>query len=329
MPRDRFKMSPENDGLSGVSYKHLPPSVLNARRSHSSDRILEIIRDYDLSPMPFIPYALALSLSVAYRKWRFSQTPMFRARGRATFKKILPILRKLGKVWTSARINSDLGDVVMTNLGKAEWNMKHTTHNTKQNTSTANAHQAEAGALYGGWATGTSQGDVATATQPRESLLLHNSVSSISFQPVDRNTFQVACNQRESQAGVVSSSVGKTQAATDQANGDRLRTAIPSPAHTESNKCSSEEAQDSPPRFGSLAGVSSVSTPGTSIIGDNISSNRPDFWTGGPLSDSVSDEDLFHTWDQSLMDNIDWSFGSNLDPGWPLTWTEYSAGGCG
>lgn len=68
--------------------------------------------------MPFVPYALALSLSVHYRKWRFSRTPMFRARAKAAFEKILPILHGLGKVWTSARVTSSLGEEVVKKLSK-------------------------------------------------------------------------------------------------------------------------------------------------------------------------------------------------------------------
>jgi len=127
MPRDRFKTSPQMDAVSGVTYSHLPPSILNARRSHSSDRIFDIINEgdrYQLSPMPFIPYALALSLTTAYRKWRFSRTPMFRVRGKENFKDILPLLKELGKVWTSARINSNLGEMVMAHVSKAEQNIR-------------------------------------------------------------------------------------------------------------------------------------------------------------------------------------------------------------
>ncbi|KAM7188245.1 hypothetical protein V8F20_010622 [Naviculisporaceae sp. PSN 640] len=119
MPRSKFRSPYELDELLGcVSYSHLPPNRANARRSLSADRIVETIRDYKLSPMPFVPYALALSLSVQYRKWRFSRTPMFRARAKTAFEKIVPILGELGKVWTSARITSSLGAEVIKQLNK-------------------------------------------------------------------------------------------------------------------------------------------------------------------------------------------------------------------
>ncbi|KAL2163312.1 hypothetical protein VTH06DRAFT_5369 [Thermothelomyces fergusii] len=67
---------------------------------------------YKLSPMPFVAYASTLSLSVAYRKWRFSQLPMFRARGGADFKKVLPVVQELGSErgrWLKAQEPSDGG----------------------------------------------------------------------------------------------------------------------------------------------------------------------------------------------------------------------------
>lgn len=123
MPRDRFKTSPQMDEGGDLSYRHLPPSILNARRSHSADRIFDITMDrtrYKLSPMPFIPYALSLSLTVAYRKWKFSRTGMFRVRGFEDFARTLAVLRTYGKIWTSARINSNLGNLVMERLDRVK-----------------------------------------------------------------------------------------------------------------------------------------------------------------------------------------------------------------
>ncbi|KAK3939215.1 hypothetical protein QBC46DRAFT_438400, partial [Diplogelasinospora grovesii] len=125
MDRSCFANPPEEDSV-GVTRRltHLPPSTLNARRSWSADRILELIRDRSPEILPFVPYALSLSLSVAYRKWRFSRVPMFRARGRATFQEILSILNSFGQLWTSARINSGLAKMVLTQLKKAEDHVK-------------------------------------------------------------------------------------------------------------------------------------------------------------------------------------------------------------
>lgn len=105
-------------------YPHLPEPLLNARRSISADRILQIVKQYDVGPLPFIPYALSISLSVAYRKWRFSQIAMFRARGRAAFLEVLPVLEEWGRVFTSARINHNLAQKVVEGMEKVAGNIK-------------------------------------------------------------------------------------------------------------------------------------------------------------------------------------------------------------
>lgn len=128
MPRDRFRIAPECDEVQGASTKHLPASGLNARRSHSADRILDVIQGYKLVPMPFVPYALTLSLSVAYRKWRFSQIPMFQTRGGVDFKKVLPVLQEMGGTWTSVRIHGELGQDIMEKLDQCEAETRRKKH---------------------------------------------------------------------------------------------------------------------------------------------------------------------------------------------------------
>jgi hypothetical protein len=144
MPRHRFRTAPECDTDHGPRTQHLPPSSLNARRSHSADRILDVIKDYKLSPVAFIPYAITLSLSVAYRKWRFSQLPMFRARGGADFKRVLPVVQQLGAIWSCARINGQLGQAVVLKLDRNEiLNRKR----AKRVTGAARAKRGQGGVL--------------------------------------------------------------------------------------------------------------------------------------------------------------------------------------
>lgn len=68
--------------------------------------------------MPFVPYAVALALSVAYRKMRYSRIPMYRLRGKNRFKEVVSLLQKLGEVYTSARVNSSLGVSILRELDK-------------------------------------------------------------------------------------------------------------------------------------------------------------------------------------------------------------------
>lgn len=117
---------------------HLPQPHLNARRSLSADRIIEIVESClplssstttaaavaaaadssSLCTLPFVPYAVALALSVAYRKMRYSKIPMYRLRGKNRFKDVVALLQRLGEVYTSARVNASLGISILRELDK-------------------------------------------------------------------------------------------------------------------------------------------------------------------------------------------------------------------
>lgn len=110
-----------NPAATGLA--HLPQPNLNARRSLSADRIVEIVESSlsaseSLCNLPFVPYAVALSLSVAYRKMRYSRIPMYRMRGKSVFKEVVDLLEKLGEIYTSARVNASLGTSILRELQK-------------------------------------------------------------------------------------------------------------------------------------------------------------------------------------------------------------------
>lgn len=68
--------------------------------------------------MPFVPYALALSLSVSYRKMRYSKIPLYRLRGKTRFKEVVALLRKLSDTFTCARVNAGLGEAILQEMDK-------------------------------------------------------------------------------------------------------------------------------------------------------------------------------------------------------------------
>ncbi|KAH8899974.1 hypothetical protein GQ53DRAFT_816012 [Thozetella sp. PMI_491] len=117
-----FQESPEAyhvTGKRGPQSKHLPSPNLNSRRSLSADRIYWIVRTHELSALSFIPYALTLSLSVAYRKWRFSKVAMFRSRGRATFTAITSSLEVWSRFHCAYR-NIKLATAVIAKMNEVE-----------------------------------------------------------------------------------------------------------------------------------------------------------------------------------------------------------------
>ncbi|KAK7728311.1 hypothetical protein SLS63_006759 [Diaporthe eres] len=71
-----------------------------------------------ITVVPFVPYALALSLSVSYRKMRYSKIPLYRLRGKTRFKEVVALLRKLGDTFTCARVNAGLGEAILQEMDK-------------------------------------------------------------------------------------------------------------------------------------------------------------------------------------------------------------------
>ncbi|KID88316.1 Transcription factor, fungi [Metarhizium guizhouense ARSEF 977] len=97
----------------------LPPASANARRSLAAERIACAVPRDHLSPMPFIPYAVSLALSVEYRKMRHSRLAMFRARAMSSFKRNCEMLRKYGDHFWSANVVAGLGERVLKEMERA------------------------------------------------------------------------------------------------------------------------------------------------------------------------------------------------------------------
>ncbi|KAI5458653.1 hypothetical protein BGZ63DRAFT_50420 [Mariannaea sp. PMI_226] len=97
----------------------LPPASANARRSLAAERIACAVPRDSLSPVPFVPYAVSLALSVEYRKMRHSRLPMFRARAMYAFSRNCEMLRKFGEYYWSASVVAGLGDRVLKEMERA------------------------------------------------------------------------------------------------------------------------------------------------------------------------------------------------------------------
>lgn len=97
----------------------LPPPSANARRSLAAERIACAVQRDNLSPVPFIPYAVSLALSVEYRKMRHSRLPMFRARAMHAFRRNCEMLRDFGDYFWSASVVAGLGERVLKEMERA------------------------------------------------------------------------------------------------------------------------------------------------------------------------------------------------------------------
>ncbi|KAG5972699.1 hypothetical protein E4U55_000773 [Claviceps digitariae] len=105
----------------------LPPPSANARRSLAAERIACAVPRDHLSPLPFVPYAVSLALSVEYRKMRHSRLPMFRARAMSSFKRNCEMLRQYGDHFWSANVVANLGERVLKEMERAATALTTTT----------------------------------------------------------------------------------------------------------------------------------------------------------------------------------------------------------
>lgn len=75
-------------------------------------------RDH-LSPIPLVPYAISLALSVEYRKMRHSRLPMFRARAMDSFRRNCELLRTFGEYSWNAKVMAGLSERVLKEMERA------------------------------------------------------------------------------------------------------------------------------------------------------------------------------------------------------------------
>ncbi|KAI1419909.1 hypothetical protein F5Y12DRAFT_177546 [Xylaria sp. FL1777] len=100
----------------------LPNPATNSRRSLAADRITSIVGEEfsgQLSYMPFIPYALSLSLSVSYRKMRHSKVPMFRNRAKRAFRRNMLLLKSMDDMFWKSKTMVAMAEQVLNEMDKA------------------------------------------------------------------------------------------------------------------------------------------------------------------------------------------------------------------
>jgi hypothetical protein len=72
--------------------------------------------------LPFVPYSVSLSLSVAYRDMRRSKIQMHRARARDILEANCRVLENLGEVFWSAEAMAEMGKKTLKELDRVYWN---------------------------------------------------------------------------------------------------------------------------------------------------------------------------------------------------------------
>ena len=87
-------------------------SASRSRRDLSAERVTSLVLDEQVGQLtyfPFVPYAVSLSLSVAYSEMRHTKVPMLRARARDKLQINCDLLERLGEIFYLAGLMSDMG----------------------------------------------------------------------------------------------------------------------------------------------------------------------------------------------------------------------------
>jgi hypothetical protein len=91
------------------------------RQSLSASRVTSMFSDENRDEfliLPIIPYAISLSLRVAYRELRFTKIPMFRTRARKQLLTNCTLLRDFGDIFWSTTYMADLAEETVRELDK-------------------------------------------------------------------------------------------------------------------------------------------------------------------------------------------------------------------
>ncbi|KAF1987222.1 hypothetical protein K402DRAFT_429348 [Aulographum hederae CBS 113979] len=121
------------------------------RQSLSAVRVIQILTKEcptDLPPLPVVPYALSLSMSVAYRQIRQSKLHVHRARAKDDLKVCCDLLEKMKPIWWSAGVIAELGRAALVKASsdvntRSHHLPSHTNEATSANGDTAGVHRRE------------------------------------------------------------------------------------------------------------------------------------------------------------------------------------------
>lgn len=109
-----YRSKPGDTGIIGST-------ASRTRQSHAAEKITAIVSHEPhghLSLFPFVPYAVSLSLSVAYREIRRSKVPMYRSRAQNAMEANCSLLADLGEIFWSAEAMAELGNMVLKELSR-------------------------------------------------------------------------------------------------------------------------------------------------------------------------------------------------------------------
>ena len=110
------------------------------RQSLSATRVISILSTEpheNLPPLPIIPYAVSLAMSVVYRHFRQRKLQMHKNRAKEELKSCVTLLNRLRTSWWTAGAMADLGMAALSNADRS--NRPKPAHMTEENASQKSA----------------------------------------------------------------------------------------------------------------------------------------------------------------------------------------------
>lgn len=276
---------------------------------------------------------------------------MFRTRGGADFKKVLPVLKKMGSIWSSARINGQLGQAVMLKLDRTEL------LNKKRAKSAAQCGE-DTGVERGQTVVRGEPGnqDMPAAVRSRtelpsapttsgESVELsegekepqvgrYNSLPEPPPRPreaIPSSSTNPALDRRQKSPPVATTTVSAiaSQVVDNNCVTDNWRSLFhnrdPSKTSFSRENLVNRSGIASQDGYGQLDNA--IPVPGDQLVDTQIPTDdmpSTNAWTESSLNGFPIDDDaLFRAWDPRFAQSVDFSFSSILDLGNPFAWPEY------
>jgi hypothetical protein len=260
---------------------------------------------------PFVPYALALSLSVSYRKMRYSQIPLYRLRGKTRFKEVVALLRELSHTFTCARINAGLGEAILQEMDKTAKELA----NSSAAAAAAAASTPTTASASGSGGGGTTPSPTEKPRPPPPAAAHRKSLPAEVTLGSKRNIFVREADRHHQNGGTVATprpiQAGQSPLQQLPAPGQvQQGQGRPSPAPLSSTTTSTTAPSQGAALLAAQqqqqqqqAGASSQALPATAL-GDML------------------DVDIFGHFDPGFdLNTIDAALSANLDMGFPQMWT--------
>jgi hypothetical protein len=287
---------------------------------------------------------------------------MFRARGGADFKRVLPVVQQLGAIWSCARINGQLGQAVVLKLDRNEiLNRKR----AKRATGAARTKRGETGVVPDNQEASAEASSASKRVDgendTRSAPASHNTTTTAPPNAPDltvglAHTVEVEAARNGNSQGHAFSVQNPLAPSTARpvterpqpqslpltwtntwtaddtiSNNNNLPTNLPWPVTTPAKDTSAhpnptQQPDAIPPGYAYTDPDDPIPIPGDLPTQQSTTFDTSPLagLSEGNVEDFIVDDDaLFRSWDPRFAQSVDFSFSSILDPGNPFAWPEY------